>query len=73
MLSLLSSTASDSAGKEHNILKDSAVVDGMPPVVEPKGLSSQRQWYLFDKIREFCPAAGQDITCPEPSTPRPSS
>ena len=50
---------SDSAGKEHNILKDSVVVDpdGMPPVVEPKGLSSQRQWYLFDKIREFCPAA----------------
>ena len=66
---------SDSAGKEHNILKDSAVVDPdvMPPVVEPKGLSSQRQWYLFDKIREFCPAADQDITCPEPSTPRLSS
>ena len=35
---------SDSAGKEHNILKDGAVVelDGMPPVIEPKGLSSQR-------------------------------
>ncbi len=33
----------------------------------------QRQWYLHDKIREFCPVADQDITCPEPSAPRPDS
>ena len=26
----------------------------LPPIVPPKGLSAERQWYLFDTIREFC-------------------
>ncbi len=66
---------SDSAGKEYNILKDGVELDQdeMPAEIEPKGLSLQRQWYLHDKIREFCPVAAQDITCPEPSAPRPDS
>ena len=29
--------------------------DELPPVLPPAGLSLQRQWYLHDKIREFCP------------------
>ena len=26
---------------------------GMPNVVVPKGLSTQREWYLFDQIRQY--------------------
>jgi hypothetical protein len=43
--------------------------DQLPPVLHPAGLSSKRQWYLYDKIREFCPENVQDITCPRPSAP----
>ena len=43
----------------------------LPPVVIPSGLSIERQWYLFDKIREYCPDS-KDIVCPEPRHPRPS-
>ncbi len=31
--------------------------------------AAQRQWYLYDKIREFCPVADRDVTCPLPSVP----
>ena len=39
-----------------NILKvNSALVhNDLPPVVPPKGLTSERQWYLYDKIRRYC-------------------
>ena len=45
----------------------------MPPMVPPKGLTAERQWYLFEKIREFCPDNSKDKTCPLPELPRPSS
>ena len=45
----------------------------MPPMVPPKGLTAERQWYLFQKIREFCPDNGKDKTCPLPEVPKPSS
>lgn len=45
----------------------------LPPVVPPKGLSAERQWYLFDTIREFCPDSDKDITCPLPDVSRPTS
>lgn len=45
----------------------------LPDVITPKGLSAERQWYLFDSIREFCPEFDQDVTCPQPSVPKPSS
>lgn len=38
----------------------------LPPVLTPTGLSLQRQHYLYDKIREFCPDNTKDITCPKP-------
>lgn len=44
-----------------------------PTRVIPKGLSQERQWYLHDSIREFCPEEYRDITCPVPSVPRPRS
>ena len=42
----------------------------LPPIVPPKGLSSERQWYLYDQIRELCPDSDKDITCPLPGVPR---
>ena len=44
-----------------------------PSLVLPKGLSVERQWYLFDSIRQFCAEEDRDVTCPEPSIPRPRS
>ena len=37
--------------------------DELPSVVSPKGLSAERQWYLYDHIRPFCPDSDKDITC----------
>ena len=57
---------------KRSILKDeswSPKADELPPVLSPAGLSNQRQWYLHDKIREFCPDRLKDITCPQPSAP----
>ena len=41
--------------------------DELPPVLPPAGLSLQRQWYLYKKIREFCPDHLKDVTCPKPA------
>ncbi len=53
----------------HELLKQGATFDDrneLPEVITPAGLSAQRQWYLHDKIREFCPVADRDVTCPVP-------
>ena len=44
----------------------------LPSIVPAKGLSAERQWYLFDHIREFCPDEDKDITCPLPCVPKPN-
>lgn len=38
----------------------------LPCIATPEGLSLRRQWYLYDKIREFCPLEVQDLVCPMP-------
>ena len=60
---------------EVNILKvNSALIrNDLPPVVPPKGLTSERQWYLYDKIRRYCREECKDLTCPLPEAPRPVS
>ena len=65
----------DTSEKQHNLLKDGASFSAseLPDVITPAGLSAQRQWYLYDKIREFCPVADRDLTCPLPSVPKPCS
>lgn len=45
----------------------------LPSVVQPKGLTPDRTWYLYDKIRDFCPPDDKDLTCPLPTTPKPVS
>jgi len=42
-------------------------------IMPSPGLSLQRQWYLFESIRDFCPPYCQDILCPKPSTPKPTA
>ena len=41
----------------------------LPAYITPPGLSLEQQWYLFNKIRDFCPDNAKDIVCPKPSTP----
>ena len=43
----------------------------MPPIVEPQGMSAERQWYLYDKIRPYSSDKAKDLTCPLPSVPTP--
>lgn len=45
----------------------------LPEINPPKGLSTERQWYLYDQIREFCPDSDKDITCPKPDVAKPTS
>ena len=33
----------------------------LPELVVPPGLPLERQWYLYDKIREFCPDQCKDL------------
>ena len=39
----------------------------LPDRIIPPGLSLERQWYLFDKIREYCPDHCKDLVCPRPT------
>ena len=41
-----------------------------PEVIPAKGLSPDRQWYLYDQIRQFCPESTKDLVCPLPSVPQ---
>ena len=43
----------------------------MAKIVAPPGLSAEREWYLYDQIREHCDPEFQDGTCPKPSVPKP--
>ena len=66
----------DTSEARHDLLKEGATFDDhseLPDVIVPAGLSAQRQWYLYDKIREFCPVSDRDLTCPLPSVPKPTS
>ena len=38
----------------------------LPDPIIPPGLSSERQHYLYDRIREFVPPDLQDSVCPKP-------
>lgn len=62
---------SDSVEVEVDLLKDpwNPDVDELPPVVPPRGLNADRQWYLYEQIRPFCPLEDQDSVCPLPSVP----
>ena len=57
----------DSDKVTHCILRDPTWrpnLTDLPPVVLPKGLSLERKWYLYTKIREFCSTETRDQVCP---------
>ena len=62
----------DSEEVKFKMLKDdwSPSATDLPPVVTHSGLPAERQWYLFDSIREYCPETCRDDVCPLPSVPR---
>ena len=64
---------SDTVERDIDLLKEpwTPDADTKPDVVPPKGLSPDRQWYLYEQIRPFCPPDDQDSVCPLPSVPRP--
>ena len=45
----------------------------LPSLIQPLGLSPERQWYLYDHIREFCPEHAKDVVAPLPQVPKPGS
>lgn len=65
---------SDGPEVDFNLLKSEwkPTATDLPERLTPSGLPPSRQWYLFHKIREFCPEEARDVTCPKPSVPDPS-
>ena len=45
----------------------------MPAACLSPGLSLQRQWYLWDNIRDFCREDAKDVSCPRPAEPKPTT
>lgn len=42
-----------------------------PERLYPAGLSSERQWYLYEQIRQHIPSEiDKNLTCPKPKTPK---
>ena len=64
---------SDLPEKEFDILKHdwSPEKDDLPDIIPPRGLSADRQWYLYEQIRPYCPDEDKDTTCPKPRVPKP--
>ena len=46
-------------------------LSNLPDIIPPPGLTLERQWYLHQKIREFCSENTKDIVCPFPTRPLP--
>ena len=66
---------SDSEAENFHILKEPRHPDpdNFPAVVTPKYLSAERQWYLYNQIRPFCPESDRDVTCPLSEVPQTGS
>ena len=65
--------SSDGVERSIQLLKDPSwkpTATNLPPVIIPNGLSLERQWYLFEKIREFCADEAKDLVCPKPKQAR---
>ena len=62
---------SDGPEVDFNLVKDdwTPSANVLPECFNPTGHFLTRQWYLYQKIREFCPEASRDATCPRPSVP----
>ena len=60
-----------------NIMKENAdlsTLSTLPETAVIPGLNLQRQWYLYENIRQHCKSTlSADITCPKPSQEKPSA
>ena len=52
---------------------DTHLPQSAPDAVVSAGLDPQRQWYLYNSIREFVKEVNKDTLCPLPTVPRPST
>ena len=62
--------------QQHKILSadysySSLSVAELPAIVPPSRLSLERQWYLYNSIRQHCTLETRDLTCPLPSVSAP--
>ena len=62
---------SDSGETKFIITEDDSWGVKFPEVITPPGMTTQRQWYLYDKIRDYCSEEAKDLVCPKPLVPRP--
>jgi len=63
-------TSSDGSERKILLLKDPTwrpTTGQLPTVIIPKGLTLERRWYLYEKIREFCSDETKDLVCPKPT------
>ena len=63
-----SSQWSDSLEVTFKLLKEplTLAAEELPAVVPPRGLSTERHWYLYDSIHQFCQDNDKDTVCPLP-------
>ena len=40
-------------------------------ILQPKGLSIERQWNLYEQVQPYCTEEFQDQVCPQPTIPNP--
>ena len=65
----------DTEEKKFDLLKDPLMLPSasdLPSLVE-HWLPPNRQWYLYEYIREFCPDYAKDTVAPLPTIPKPST
>lgn len=43
----------------------------LPETIEKPGLSPERQWYLYEQVREHVPEPAKDTVAPKPSVAKP--
>ena len=65
------------SGSEQTLVKilkenvDLTALKGLPQLTPILGLDIQRQWYLYENIRQHCKSTlAADITCPKPTQPK---
>ncbi|KAI0213588.1 hypothetical protein LSAT2_001353, partial [Lamellibrachia satsuma] len=63
----------ESPGTTFVMSTNSALPTTAPAAVRAPGLSAQRQWYLYNNIRQFVSDEQKDILCPLPSVARVTS
>ena len=65
---------SNSTKSSCSILKsgsDLSMLNSMPELAVVHGLDLQRQWYLYENIRQHCKSnLAADMTCPKPALPK---